>query len=356
MAERILTRRELNRAVLARQLLLERSTTALPRALERIAGIQAQYVPSMYVGLWSRLERFERDALTRALERRSVVQATLMRTTIHLVSDADYWPLALAVREARRAHWLRVTADPVTPRQMTAAARRMRARLAEGPMRRQDIDELLGRPRSRALGLWLDLVRVPPSGTWERRRADLYGLAETWIEQPDITRSQALEHLVRRYLTGFGPATAADVANWAGLKPAALASTLKRLELLRFRAEDGAELLDLPCAPLPAADTPAPVRFLPTFDATLLVHARRTGILPEEHRPKIFHTKNPQSVPTFLVDGEIAGAWRHDGSRIVVEPFGRLDAATRRALDDEAERLAALYASPQLPGVTSPDS
>jgi hypothetical protein len=125
------------------------------------------------------------------------------------------------------------------------------------------------------------MVRVPPSGTWERRRADLYGLAEAWVERPDITKPQALEHLARRYLGAFGPATAADVANWAGLKPAALAAALKRLELRRFHAEDGAELLDLPRAPLPAADTPAPVRFLPTWDATLLVHARRTGILPE---------------------------------------------------------------------------
>jgi hypothetical protein len=344
MAERVLTRQELNRALLARQLLLERSTAALPRALERVGGLQAQYAPSMYVGLWSRLAEFERDALTRALERRSVVQATLMRTTIHLVSAADYWPLALAVRDSRREAWLTVTKGRVTARDMSAAARRMRARLADGPLRRQEIEELLGRDRAQALGLWLDLVRVPPSGTWERRRADLYGLAETWVARPDMTKAQALEHLVRRYLGAFGPATAADVANWAGLKPAALASTLKRLEVRRFRAEDGAELLDLPRAPLPAADTPAPVRFLPTWDATLLVHARRSGILPEEHRPKIFHTKNPQSTPVFLVDGEVAGTWRHERSAVQLEPFGRLDAATRRELDSEAGRLAAFHA------------
>jgi DNA glycosylase AlkZ-like len=340
VAERVLTRQELNRALLARQLLLERSTAALPRALERVGGLQAQYAPSMYVGLWSRLKGFERDALTRALERRSVVQATLMRTTIHLVSAADYWPLALAGRE----WWLTATKERVTAREMGAAARRIQARLADGPLRRKEIEELLGRDRAQALGLWLDLVRVPPSGTWERRRADLYGLAETWVERPDMTKAQALEHLARRYLGAFGPATAAELANWAGLKPAALAPTLKRLELRRFRAEDGAELLDLPRAPLPAADTPAPVRFLPTWDATLLVHARRSGILPEEHRPKIFHTKNPQSTPVFLVDGEVAGTWRHEGDTVQLEPFGRLDAATRRELDSEAGRLAAFHA------------
>jgi hypothetical protein len=344
MAERVLTRRELNRAVLARQLLLERSPAALPRALERIAGIQAQYAPSMYVGLWSRLADCERYALTRALERRSVVQATLMRSTIHLVSADDYWPLALAVRTARREQWIRATRGRVKAPEMAAAARRMRSRLADGPMRRKEIDELLGRDRSQALGLWLNLVRVPPSGTWERRRADLYGLAEAWIEPTDVSPAAALEHLVRRYLGGFGPATAAEIGNWAGLTPKAVQPALKRLELRRFRAEDGAELLDLPRAPLPAPDTPAPVRFLPTWDATLLVHARRAAILPEEHRPKIFHTKNPQSTPVFLIDGEVAGTWRHEAGTVRLEPFGRLAAATRRALDSEAERLAAFHA------------
>ena len=344
MAERVLSRRELNRALLARQTLLERSTAELPRVLERVGGIQAQYAPSMYVGLWSRVADLERAALTRALERRSVVQATLMRTTIHLVSAGDYWPLALAVRDGRREWWLTASQGRVTAREMSTAARRMRARLADGPLRRKEIDELLGKDRSQALGMWLELVRVPPSGTWERRRADLYGLAERWVRPPAMTKAQALEHLARRYLGAFGPATAADMANWAGLRPAALAPTVKRLELRRFRAEDGAELLDLPRAPLPAADTPAPVRFLPTWDATLLVHARRSGILPEEHRPKIFHTKNPQSTPTFLVDGAVAGTWRHEGGRITIEPFGRLDAATRRALDSEAERLAVFHA------------
>jgi hypothetical protein len=344
MAERVLSRRELNRAVLARQLLLERSGLPLPQALERVAGLQAQYAPSMYVGLWSRLEGFERDALTRALERRSVVQGTLMRSTIHLVSAADYWPLALAVRQARRDSWIKATKERVTEREMAAAARRMRARLKDGPMRRRELDELLGRDRSQALGLWVDMVRVPPSGTWERRRADLYGLADTWIEPPEITRAQALERLARRYLGAFGPARAADLASWSGLKPVALAPVLKRLELRRFRAEDGTELLDLPRAPLPAAATPAPVRFLPTWDATLLVHARRSGILPEEHRPKIFHTKNPQSAPTFLVDGAVAGTWRHEGGEVKLEPFGRLDAAARRELDAEAHRLATFHA------------
>jgi Winged helix DNA-binding domain len=346
-AARTLTRRELNRALLARQLLLERSRLAIPRALERIGCLQAQYAPSMYIGLWSRLEGFERDAVTRALERRKVVQATLMRVTIHLVSAADYWPLVVAIREPRRELWLRAHRGKPSAREVEAAARRLRPRLAEGPLRRAEMDELLGKPGSatiNGLGMFVDLVRAPPSGTWEQRRADLYALAEDWLEPPDLSVEQAREHLVRRYLTGFGPAGRNDVADWAGLPPREIAPAVESLNLRRFQSEDGEELLDLPRAPLPDPDTPAPVRFLPTWDATLLVHARRTGILPEEHRPHVFNVKTPHSVSTFLVDGAVAGTWRYDQGRIELEPFGRLDRGTLRELRDEAERLAAFHA------------
>jgi hypothetical protein len=132
--------------------------------------------------------------------------------------------------------------------------------------------------------------------------------------------------------------------SFSGIPATELAPALDRLELRRFRSHDDEELLDLPRAPLPDPDTPAPVRFLPTYDATLLVHARRTGVLPEEHRPRIFHTKAPQSFPTFLVDGAVAGTWRSEKGAIDLTPFGRLDAATRRELAAEAERLAAFHA------------
>jgi hypothetical protein len=346
-AARTLTQRELNRALLARQLLLERSQAAIPRALERIGGLQAQYAPSMYIGLWSRLEGFERDALTQALERRKVVQATLMRVTIHLVSAPDYWPLTVAIRDPRREMWLRAHRSRPSASEVEAAVRRLRPPLAKGPLRRAEIDELLGKPGSatiNGLGMFIDLVRAPPSGTWEQRRADLYALAEAWLEPPELSVEQAREHLVRRYLTGFGPATPNDIADWAGVPPRELAPVPERLNLRRFRSEDGEELLDLPRAPLPDPETPAPVRFLPTWDATLLVHARRTGILPEEHRPRVFDVKTPHSVPTFLVDGAVAGTWRYDKGRVELEPFGRLDRATQRELREEAERLAAFHA------------
>ena len=342
---RTLTQRELNRALLARQLLLERGSLPLPAALERLAGIQAQYAPSMYIGLWARLERFERGALTAALERREVVQATLLRSTIHLVSRADFWAFALATREARRARWLRSRPDSPGAAAMAAAARTLRRRLEQdGQLRRIEIEELLGRTRAQGVGLWVDLVRAPPSGTWERRRADLFALAEDWIGPPEISVRAATELVVRRYLAGFGPASAKDVASFTGLGASALKPVLASIELERLRAEDGEQLLDLPGAPLPDPETPAPARFLPTWDATLLVHARRTGVLPEEHRPKLFGIKTPHSFPSFLVDGAVAGTWRYERGAIELEPFGRLAAATLRALSDEAEPLAALHA------------
>jgi winged helix DNA-binding protein len=344
VTERVLSARELNRALLARQMLLERAPVSIPRALERMGGLQAQYAPSMYIGLWSRVEGFQRDALTRALGRRSVVQGTLMRSTIHLVSARDYWPLAVAVDRGRREWWLKVNRDGLGARDMSAAARRLRPRLAGGTLRRAEIEELLGKAPAAGVGHWLHLVRAPPSGTWERRRADLYALAEDWLGSSDVSYDDAVDHAVRRYLGGFGPATPGEIANWAGVPNAAIAPALERVRLRRFRCEDGDELVDLPRAPLPDAQTPAPVRLLGTWDAMLLVHARRAAVLPERHRTRVFNTRMPQSVSTFLVDGAVAGAWRCDDGRVSFEPFERLDRATLRALREEGERMAAFCA------------
>jgi hypothetical protein len=339
VAERVLTRRELNRALLARQSLLERRSVSLPRAVEQMGGVQAQYAPSTYIGLWSRVDGLEREAVTRALERRTLVQATLLRNTIHVVSRRDYWPLRLAIQEERRA-WSR-SVQGADDRSMRRLATRVRAALADGPLRQADLAELsvLG------VGNWVDLVRVPPSGTWQRRRADLYALAEDWVGPPPaIAEDGAREHLVRRYLGAFGPASRPAIARWAGVSVGSLGPALERMELRRFRDEDGRELLDLPRAPLPPGETPAPVRFLPTWDATLLAHARGTGILPEQHRGRIFTSSNPQSERTFLVDGKVAGTWRCENGRVHLSPFGRLARDTRAELEEEGERLAAFYA------------
>jgi hypothetical protein len=346
---RTLSEGELNRALLARQLLLERTSASVPRALERMGGVQAQYAPSMYIGLWSRIEGFRRSQLDRALERRSVAQGTLMRATIHLVSKADYWPMAVGIRRARRQAWVDGREKRgYSAKQVSGAARRLRGSLGEGTMSRAEIHELLGSDSviTNGVNMWLDLVRVPPSGTWEHRRADLYAASEHWLgPAPEkLGEEDGIELLIRRYLGGFGPSTLDELADWAGLPPKRVAPVLDRVKLRRFRAEDGSQLLDLPRAPLPEPGTPAPVRFLPTWDASLLVHARRTGILPEEHRPKVFNTKTPQSVPTFLVDGRVAGTWRFERGKLTTQAFGKLDAAAERELREEGERLTELHA------------
>ena len=146
-----------------------------------------------------------------------------------------------------------------------------------------------------------------------------------------VAEADALEHLVRRYLAGFGPASLGDLGSWAGLPLTTLRPVLERVGTRRFRDEQGGELFDLPDAPLPEEGTPAPPRFLSTWDANLLVHARRTQVLPERHRGRIFHIRAPNSFPTFLVDGAVAGTWRHEEGRVRLEPFEPLGAATRRA-------------------------
>jgi hypothetical protein len=341
VTQRVLTQQALNRALLARQLLLERVTMPLHEAIEQVGGLQAQYAPSAYVGLWTRLRDFRRDDLTRALEDRSVVQATLMRVTIHIVSRREFWRYAAGIREARRAWFTRV-ANGGDAAAMLAAAERVREALTGGPRDARELGELgsgfLGR-----LGVWVDLVRVPPSGTWERRRADRLALAEDWLGPGDATDDEGLAHLIRAHLRAFGPAPWRDIAAWAGISVGDVKRGAAGLDLVRYRDEDGGELFDTPGAPLPDPDTPVPVRFLPHWDANLLVHARRTGLLPEAHRSRVFTPRNPFSVGTYLVDGRVVGAWSLRDGRIVLEPFENLSTRERRGVEREREALEAFH-------------
>jgi hypothetical protein len=339
--ERVLSQRELNRALLARQLLLERASLPLPRAVERIGGIQDQYAPSAYIALWSRLDGFERGALTRALERRSLVQATMLRGTIHIVSRRDYWPWRAAVR-AGDERWLRRVRPEATPARTRSANLKLRRALADGPRRADELIAAVG--KDAWLAATIDLVRVPPSGTWERRRADLYAPAEDWVGPDEANEEAAQELLVRRYLAAFGPAAIADIRSWSRLAGHELERALARIGPRRFRDEQGRALVDVPRAPLPDPETPAAPRFLPTWDAILLVHARRAGVLAEEYRPRIFNTKLPFSAHTFLLDGAVAGTWRYERGRVELQPFRRLTRAERAALEPEREALAAFHA------------
>ncbi|MGH8870986.1 MAG: winged helix DNA-binding domain-containing protein [Acidimicrobiia bacterium] len=350
MAQPVLDTRTLNRALLARQLLLGRARLTVTQAVEKVGGLQTQYAPSAYIGLWSRLEGFQRPQLTRALEGGQVIQATLMRATIHIVSARDYPLLTAAVRRSRREWWARVARSrSLDEPAYDKVASLMKDALAAGPRPRGELVQILvdngfDKDIWEGVGLWVDLVRVPPSGTWERRRAELYGLADDWVTMTPVGEEEAMEHLVRRYLGGFGPATVGDISNWAGVPINALRPVIERMRLRSLRDVDDGELIDLPRRPIPGPDTPAPVRFLPTWDATLLAHARRTQILPEEYRSTVFNTRNPQSLTTFLVGGVVAGIWKQDGPRVKLEPFAPLPKAARRELEEEADRLAAFLA------------
>jgi hypothetical protein len=337
----VLTQRHLNRALLARQLLLERARMDLPKALERIGGIQAQYTPSTYVGLWTRLEGFESGQLERALERRTVVQGTLMRITIHLVSARDWWPFAVGVREARRRHLVRLQRR--SEGEFEAAGRKIRKAIAGTTLTQAEMRRLLGEPGgSTSAATWIDLVRVPPSGTWARRRADIHAAAEDWLGTAGdgIGPDQAVDHLVRSRLRGFGPGTRVEIADWIGVPVREVAASLERLELRRFEDEHGNELVDLPRAPLPDPDTPAPPRLLPVWDAVTLTSMRRTGLLPDEYRPRFTNAGYAQSMNAFLVDGRVAGIWKLKDGHVEFDPFEKVDAAAMRELKDEAERLA----------------
>ncbi len=356
-----LSRRQLNRSVLARQLLLERDVLAIPATLQHVGGLQTQYAPSGYIGLWSRVRDFQRSALTRGLEDRSVVQATLMRSTIHMVAADDFWTICAGIRASRREWWLRIAKSRHLPAiSYERLADSLRAALADGPLPRVELVAAMeragfARPFWECAGLWVDMVRVPPSGTWDRRRADRYGLADQWVVPTDAEKMateaagevasgvDGLRLLLTRYLQAFGPAAVVDAASWAGVPRARLEPVAESMKLATYRDERSTALVDLPGMKLPDADTPAPVRFLPTWDATLLAHCRRSGILPEAFRTAIFHTRIPQSVGTVLVDGSVAATWAWRDDHVEVDELAKLTAVKRRAVAREADQLTAFY-------------
>jgi winged helix DNA-binding protein len=342
MAERVLTLRELNRATLARQLLLQRKRIGVLATIERLAGMQAQWPPSPYIGLWSRVEGFKRELLERAVRAGDVVKPTVMRGTLHLVTARDYPLFWAALRdmptwygEEHLAHAER-------------ALKRVRALAESAPLAHKDAVALLmdegheeqdARRIFHALRRRAHLLHAGESALWRGRPTAVF---TAYPAPAEVEVLAARIELVRRYLAAFGPASRADIADWSGLRVSDFAAALDGLEpLRRFRDDKGRELLDLPRAPLPTPDTPAPVRFLPKWDNVLLAHADRRRVLPDELRKTVI-AKNGDVTQTFLVDGVVAGSWTYDANgTVTVEPYAPLPRTARREVADEAARLEA---------------
>jgi hypothetical protein len=339
VVERVLTLRELNRATLGRQLLLERKRLSPTAVIERLVGMQAQWPPAPYVGIWTRTTSFRRGALERELARATVVKATVMRQTLHLVTLRDYALLRAALSETNY------------PEQSASAKRlasSVRALAAAGPvttaeaLAHLEIEHGLtgadARRAWRGARIRAHLLHHHETALWHARPEGRFvGLEEPEAHDPTEARAEIL----RRYLMAFGPASRQDIAAWSMMHVPELGRALARLEpLRRFRDEQGRELLDVPRAPLPDAGTPAPVRFLPKWDNVLLAWAVRTRVLPEEYRKRVIRVNGDVS-QTFLVDGFVAGTWRVDDGRIAIEPFAPLTRSVRSELEDEAERLEA---------------
>jgi hypothetical protein len=354
--ERVLDVQALNRALLARQLLLRRHKLPVHRAIERVGALQAQWPPSPYIGLWSRLEGFRRETLMRAIEGRRVVKATLMRMTLHHVSAADYLAYGGVFTEAWKA-WLARRAERTgVELDFDALAEQLVAEVAEEPRWRPELLRALGLPKLDSVTrqpwtIWgslvmrAQLVHGPSSSVWRVQTGrSTFVPASSWLGSGARSGTDAVQHLVRRNLAAFGPATRADIAQWTGLPVAMIAPSLHDMRLRRFRDEPGREQLDLPRAPLPAADTPAPPRFLPMWDSTLLAHDDRTRILPERYRATVIR-RNGDVRQTFLVDGFVAGLWELQEGRVELEPFEPLPRSAERELRREAKRLASFAPS-----------
>ena len=353
---RTLSLRELNRATLARQLLLRRHRISVTRAIERVAGLQAQWPPSPYLGLWSRVDGFRHEDLARAVARRHVVKATLMRTTLHHVSARDYLAYAGLFRE-RREEWARQQLGTLgADHDLDALAERLAEIAAERPRTRPELLALLGRPKltlddRRPWLFWYllvakaGLINGPSSSVWRSHTGGgTFVPARSWLGADGGGGEAAAPHLLRRYLAAFGPASRADVAQWTGLPLRALEPAFARLKLRRLHDELGRELLDLPRAPLPSPETPAPPRFLPRWDSLLLSHDDRRRVLPEEYRKTVI-AKNGDVAQTFLIDGFVAGTWTVEQGRVRFEPFAPLPRAARAELGGEAARLEAFIPS-----------
>jgi hypothetical protein len=344
-----LSLRALNRATLARQYLLRREKTTVVRANEQLAGMQAQIARPPFVGLWSRVDGFDRTDLITALRNRTVVRGTAMRGTIHLMSARDFVALRGAIQPVltrgmqagldKRAADLDLSAVIADARRffVTPATFEAFRTYLEGRDHGGDVRAL-----AYAVRMSLPLVQVPGDHPWGFTAAADFASAERWLKTKISTRPAPPRELVRRYLAAFGPATPADAQVWSGLQGLREVFEAMRPGLATFRDERGRELFDLPDAPRPDEDTAAPIRFVPEYDNLLLAHADRTRVLADEHRSRIT-LKNLVVQAAFLVDGVVAGLWKVERTArtavLSLEPFVRLPKETKRALEEEGDTL-----------------
>jgi hypothetical protein len=341
VAERVLTLRELNRATLARQLLLERKRLSPKAVIERLVGMQAQWPQAPYVGVWTRATSFRRETLERDLRRGAVIKATAMRQTLHLVTPRDYALVRAAMSETNFP-WESSVARRLAPT-VRALATRGPVTTAEALERLETEHGLTGIEARRAWRIGRVRAHVlhhHDTALWHGRpQGRFVAVAEPEAHDPTEARAE----IVRRYLAAFGPASRRDIVQWSMMHVPEIQRALERLELRRVRDEGGRELLDVPRAPLPAADVPAPVRFLPKWDNVLLAFADRTRVLPEAYRKRVIGM-NGDVAQTFLVDGFVAGTWRVESGKVVVQPFVRLSPSVRAELAEEAARLESFLA------------
>jgi hypothetical protein len=333
-------------------MLLAREEVTAVAAVERLIGMQAQVARPPFVGLWTRVHGFRRADLAGALHRREIVRVTAMRSTLHIMSTADYVALrgSLQPALARATHAiLRGRAASIDLEMLDAEARAFFGAAPatfdalRGHLRRRfpDADE---RAMAYAIRNHLPLVQVPTDGAWAFPAAADFALADSWLSRRISTEATTGERLVLRYLAAFGPATPGDAQAWSGLPGLRDVFEMLRPSLVTFRDARKRELFDLPNAPRPDEDTSAPVRFVPDFDNLVLSHDDRSRIIADAHRSRVT-LKNLQVRATFLVDGLVAGTWRSERKRkaavLVIEPFGTVPRRARAGLEQEADALLA---------------
>lgn len=344
MTPRVLTDRELNRALLARQLLLDRDATrTVPETIEHLGGLQAQEPRAPYVGLWSRLHTFDPAQLEQLLEDRDAVRINVMRATIHLVTAREASALRTLHADMLRTRVLSVIRRELPGVDLDALAVAAEPLFAHGPIGMREVGRALEPAFAPATAEWLGIaaaavvpvLHTTPRGLWHRSGRAKLTTVRHWLGGEHDGTSITAEQLLLRYLAAFGPATPADFTAWSGLPGAKAVVEKVGDRLTTYEDEQGRTLYDLPQAPLPPADTPAPPRFLPEFDNALLGHADRARILPHEERSLVVGGER-----AILVDGRVAGTWKlNPDGELTVETFAALGADDKRAVREEAKRL-----------------